>query len=177
MYGAYQPYDNPGDDLLAQTAQLSIFFSLVASIVTNAYPNDPIMSALLPLFLAVPIALMVLFELELLERFKGLVEPDGDGNVQFLGRIVLYVHRMANSQIERACSTSGRGEVSNAERDERLKVLLSVKALRRRSSARRKSSVKKGTNTRPGSSRGSNVSSVTVRSSGARLHSHDELDT
>jgi hypothetical protein len=75
MYGVYQPYDDPGDDLLAQTAQLSIFFSLVASIVTNAYPNDPVMSALLPLFLAVPIALMILFELELLEKFKELMEP------------------------------------------------------------------------------------------------------
>jgi len=60
MYGVYQPYDDPGDDVLAQMAQLSIFFSLVASIVTNAYPNDPVMSALLPLFLAVSIALMVL---------------------------------------------------------------------------------------------------------------------
>eukprot|EP00966_Prymnesium_polylepis_P121748 2814148-Prymnesium_polylepis.1 len=150
-------------------AQLSIFFSLVASIVTNAYPNDPVMSALLPLFLAGPIALMVLFELELLERFKRLMEPDEDGNVQRIGRIVLHVRRMANSQTERVCSTSGRGEVSMAERDERLKVLVSVTALRRRSSARRmlvsvkalrrssarrKTSVTEGSNTRPGLSQG-----------------------
>ena len=154
MYGVYQPYDDPGDDLLAQTAQLSIFFSLVASIVTNAYPNDPVMSALLPLFLAVPIALMVLFELEVLERFNGIVKPDEDGNVLWIGRIVLHVRRMANSQIERVCSTSGRSEVSKAERDERLKVLIRVKALRRRFSARRTMSVRKGSNTRPVSSLG-----------------------
>jgi hypothetical protein len=154
IYGVYQPYDDPGDDLLAQMAQLSIFFSLVASIVTNAYPNDPVMSALLPLFLAVPIALMVLSELELLKRFKRLMEPDEDGNVQWIGRIVLHVCRMANSQIERVCSTSGRGEVSKAERDERLKVLVSAKALRREPSERRKTSVTKGSNTRPGLSQG-----------------------
>jgi len=154
IYGVYQPYDDPGDDVLSQMAQLSIFFSLVASIVTNAYPNDPVMSALLPLFLAVPIALMLLFELELLERFKGLVEPDEDGNVQWIGRIVLHVCRMANSQIERVCGTSGRGEVSKAERDERLKVLIRVKALRGRHSARRTTSVRKGSNTRPVSSLG-----------------------
>ena len=152
IYGVYQPYDDPGDDILAQMAQLSIFFSLVASIVTNAYPNDPVMSALLPLFLAVPIALMVFFELELLERFNGLVEPDEDGNVQWIGRIVLHVRRMANSQIERVCSTSGRGEVSKAERDERLEVLNRIKALRGRSSARSTSSVRKESNTRPVSS-------------------------
>jgi hypothetical protein len=40
MYGVYQPYDDPSDDILAQMAQLSIFFSLVASIVTNVYPNE-----------------------------------------------------------------------------------------------------------------------------------------
>eukprot|EP00966_Prymnesium_polylepis_P076087 1764105-Prymnesium_polylepis.1 len=61
---------------------------------------------------------------------------------------------MANSQIERVCSTSGRGEVSKAERDERLKVLVSAKALRREPSERRKTSVTKGSNTRPGLSQG-----------------------
>ena len=40
MYCAYSPYENDSDDLLASTAQLAIFFSLVASIVTNAYPNE-----------------------------------------------------------------------------------------------------------------------------------------
>ena len=40
MYGVYGPYESPNDDLLAQLAQLCIFFSLVASIVTNAYPDE-----------------------------------------------------------------------------------------------------------------------------------------
>jgi len=114
IYGVYQPYDDPGDDVLSQMAQLSIFFSLVASIVTNAYPNDPLMSALLPLFLAMPIALMVLFQLELLERFKRLMEPDEDGNVQWIGRIVLHVCRMANSQIERVSVSSAPEAAPNA---------------------------------------------------------------
>jgi hypothetical protein len=40
IYGVFEPYEDPGDDLLAQMAQLSIFFSLVASIVTNSYPDE-----------------------------------------------------------------------------------------------------------------------------------------
>ena len=150
MYGVYQPYDDPSDDLLAQTAQLSIFFSLVASIVTNAYPNDPVMSALLPLFLAVPIALMILFELELLEKFKELVEPDEEGNVKCIGRIMLHIGRGAISQVERMCGTTGSDEAGKVEHNERLKVLFSVKGLRRRSSARRKTSMRKGFTTHPG---------------------------
>ena len=153
MYGVYQPYDDPGDDLLSQTAQLSIFFSLVASIVTNAYPNDPVMSALLPLFLAVPIAFMILFELELLTKFKELMKPDEEGNVKCIGRVMLHVGHRAISQIERMCGTTGSGDAGKIERDERLKVLVSVKALRRRSSARWETSMRKGSTTRPGLSK------------------------
>ena len=40
MYGVYAPYEDSGDDILAQMAQISIFFSLCASIVTNAYPDE-----------------------------------------------------------------------------------------------------------------------------------------
>jgi hypothetical protein len=40
MYCTFSPYEDPADDLLASMAQLSIFFSLVASIVTNAYPDE-----------------------------------------------------------------------------------------------------------------------------------------
>ena len=40
MYTHFAPYEAPDDDLLAQMAQLSIFFSLVSSLVVNAYPDE-----------------------------------------------------------------------------------------------------------------------------------------
>ena len=40
LYCVYAPYEDAGDDVLAQVAQMSIFFSLCASIVTNAYPDE-----------------------------------------------------------------------------------------------------------------------------------------
>ena len=40
MYCAFAPYESPSHDSLAQMAQLCIFFSLVASLVTNAYPDE-----------------------------------------------------------------------------------------------------------------------------------------
>ncbi|KOO31505.1 mastigoneme-like protein [Chrysochromulina tobinii] len=78
-YGAYcvcAPYVENEDDILAQVAQVVIFFSLVSSLVTNAYPNDPIMSALLPALLAVPVILTVLFEMSLLKYLHRFTEPD-----------------------------------------------------------------------------------------------------
>jgi hypothetical protein len=76
-YGAYcvcAPYVKKEDDILAQVAQVVIFFSLVSSLVTNAYPNDPIMSALLPALLAVPVILTVLFETPLLKYLRRFTE-------------------------------------------------------------------------------------------------------
>eukprot|EP00966_Prymnesium_polylepis_P201589 4670874-Prymnesium_polylepis.1 len=88
MYCAYAPYVDPGDDKLASIAQFAIFFSLVASIVTDAYPDDPAMSILLPMFLAVPIALMVLYEIELLDKVWPLTELDDNGHVRCMGRVI-----------------------------------------------------------------------------------------
>jgi len=106
MYCSFAPYEEPADDVLASMAQLSIFFSLVASIVTSAYPDDPLMSALLPLFLAVPISLMVLFEVELLDKMKALTQPDDNGNVPRIGRAVLYVRNMATKTIDEPALTA-----------------------------------------------------------------------
>jgi hypothetical protein len=88
-YGAYcvcAPFTKEEDDLLAQVAQVIIFLSLVSSLVTNAYPNDPIMSALLPALLAVPVILTVLFEMSLLKYLHRFTEPDGEGKVGPAGR-------------------------------------------------------------------------------------------
>jgi hypothetical protein len=40
MYTHFAPYEGSSDGSLAQLAQLTIFFSLVASLVTNAYPEE-----------------------------------------------------------------------------------------------------------------------------------------
>jgi len=95
-YGAYcvcAPYVKNEDDILAQVAQVVIFFSLVSSLVTNAYPNDPIMSALLPALLAVPVILTVLFEMSLLKYLRRFTEPDGEGKVGPAGQWILAFRR------------------------------------------------------------------------------------
>lgn len=45
--------------ILAQAAQLTIFFNLLAKIITDQYPDDTFMQAVLPILLAVPIALAI----------------------------------------------------------------------------------------------------------------------
>jgi len=88
-YGAYcvcAPFMKEEDDILAQVAQVIIFLSLVSSLVTNAYPNDPIMSAFLPALLAVPVILTVLFETPLLKYLRRFTEAGvnsrGGGSVK-----------------------------------------------------------------------------------------------
>ena len=62
MYAHFAPYITPDDDTVAAASQTSIFFALLASLITSAYPDDVIMSALLPLVAAAPALLTVLFE-------------------------------------------------------------------------------------------------------------------
>ena len=81
MYGIYSPYIDYGDDLLAQIAQIMIFFTLLASLITNAYPEDPVMSVLLPGFLAVPPALAFIFETDFLPELKKLLLTREDGSI------------------------------------------------------------------------------------------------
>ena len=49
------------DNFLAQVSQAIIFFSLVSSVVTNAFPEDPVMQVLLPVLLAMPVILTIIF--------------------------------------------------------------------------------------------------------------------
>ena len=59
------------------------------------------MSALLPAFLAVPIALMVLFELGLVDQIESLTQPDDDGNISSIGRAILYVRNRATNTLDK----------------------------------------------------------------------------
>jgi hypothetical protein len=58
---AYSPYFRDDDNFLAQVSQVVIFFSLVSSVVTNAFPEDPVMQVLLPVLLAMPVILTIIF--------------------------------------------------------------------------------------------------------------------
>jgi hypothetical protein len=80
MQASFAPYANFHDDLLSQMCQISIFFSLLSSIVTNAYPDDPIMSTLLPVFLIVPPVIALIFESPLLDEMDKCKEPRADGS-------------------------------------------------------------------------------------------------
>jgi len=70
FYGIYQPYIDDDDDLLAQMAQVTIFFSLIASLVTDQYPDNPVMSVMLPVVLATPIAIAIVIETPLFDCLR-----------------------------------------------------------------------------------------------------------
>lgn len=91
-YGAYcvfSPYIDYDNDFLAQVAQIVIFFSLISSIITNSYPDDPVLSTLLPAFLVVPPSLAIVFESPLFNELRKVTEPDENGNVSCFGRCFL----------------------------------------------------------------------------------------
>ena len=118
-YGAYcvcAPYVKYEDDFLAQVAQVVIFFSLVSSLVTNAYPKDPIMSALLPALLAVPVILTVLFEMSLLEYLRSFIEPDAEGKVGPAGQWILAFRRHVVQITDRLAGARGQAEAKSVIR-------------------------------------------------------------
>ena len=63
IYASFAPFEDPLDDRLSTVCQLSIFFSLLASIVTNAYPNEPAMAVILPMLLVAPVVLAAVEDL------------------------------------------------------------------------------------------------------------------
>jgi hypothetical protein len=94
-YGAfcvYSPYIRDDDNFLAQVSQVIIFFSLVSSVVTNAFPEDPVMQVLLPALLVVPVILTFIFESPLLMYLRKFTDPDKDGNA---GQFILACRRHA----------------------------------------------------------------------------------
>lgn len=118
IYSAYAPYVDASDDNLSSVCQLSIFFSLLASIVTSVYPNDPIMEVLLPVLLIVPVVLAILTDgdnplLGMLLRSCSFVgSADGTGSdaksvglvghlIRRLRRRVLLVRDAATRQADR----------------------------------------------------------------------------
>eukprot|EP00966_Prymnesium_polylepis_P275855 6373918-Prymnesium_polylepis.1 len=92
------------------------------------------MNALLPLFLAIPILLMVLSEIEPFEKMKSLTQPDDDGNIPRIGRVILHVYDMTTEKIDRMIGGTDNEE-RVAQRNERLGVL--ARALSRAKSIRR----------------------------------------
>ena len=122
-YCAFAPYINSTDDLLSAICQLTIFFSLVASIVTKEFPNDHAMSVLLPVLLLLPIVLTFLSEIEFFSFCHSYLSRDDQkessvsqrlnacrkGFISWLDR-VLGTERMHNKFLNRL---QGTGNVHN----------------------------------------------------------------
>jgi hypothetical protein len=118
-YGAYcvcSPYIRDDDDFLAQVAQVIIFFSLVSSVVTNAFPEDPLMKVLLPALLAVPVILTFIFETPLLEFLRSFTEPDKEGNVGLAGQFILAFRRHTLRITDRLVGAVGQEEAKSGMR-------------------------------------------------------------
>jgi hypothetical protein len=118
-YGAYcvcSPYIRDDDDFLAQVAQVIIFFSLVSSVVTNAFPEDPLMKVLLPALLAVPVILTFIFESPLLEFLRSFTEPDKEGNVGLAGQLILAFRRHTLRITDRLVGAVGQEEAKSDTR-------------------------------------------------------------
>ena len=80
------------------TAPNAIFFSLVASIVTREYPNDPVMSVLLPVLLVVPAVLTFLSEVEFFGFCVDMLTNE-EHKLGFVGRHIMAVrdrHELRN---------------------------------------------------------------------------------
>jgi len=132
IYGVFAPYEKASDDLLAQMSQLSIFFSLVSSIVLSVYPDDTLMAVLLPFFLAMPILLVILLEVKLGALLRSFTEPDEAGGTTRTGRIVQFLSRQATVSIGRAIGSSNDEQARTTGHEERTEVLASAQGLRRR---------------------------------------------
>jgi len=111
MYGAFAPYIDAGDDILAQMAQITIFFSLLASIVTSLDPENSTMATLLPALILVPIALTFVFAVGLTDRLRALTQPDNDGKYSLVGHVVLTIRRESTANIDRLIGVSDAGEL------------------------------------------------------------------
>lgn len=109
----FAPYYDYGDDILAQVAQIAVFFSLVASIVTQAYPNDPVMAMLLPAFLTVPPVLAFVFETPILDELRGLTRPDDNGRVGCVGRLIRGIRHYMRHPVDLVLAVE-RGEQHRA---------------------------------------------------------------
>ena len=85
---------------------------------------------MLPAFLAVPILLTVVMELEVIDWLTALTEPDDNGNVSRIGRALLRISRMATEQTDRALRTKDADKRSERARDQRRRTLSRAKTLR-----------------------------------------------
>jgi|EP00966_Prymnesium_polylepis_P311053 hypothetical protein len=88
------------------------------------------MSVLLPAFLAVPILLTLVMELEVIDWLTALTEPDDNGNVSRIGRALLRVSRMATEQTDHALRSNDADKRSQRARDQRRRTLSRAKTLK-----------------------------------------------
>ena len=109
LYAGFAPYADPRDDMLATICQVSIFFSLVASIVTRAWPEDDVMRVLLPMLVIVPPLLAFMFESPLLDELNKLFLRDEEGKLGRWGAAVLTVCEWFTFKLDQAIGTRRSG--------------------------------------------------------------------
>jgi hypothetical protein len=110
---------------------------LVSSVVTNAFPEDPLMKVLLPALLAVPVILTFIFETPLLEFLRSFTEPDKEGNVGLAGQFILAFRRHTLRITDRLVGAVGQEEAKSGMRavwEEHSKELGASALVRARSS-------------------------------------------
>ena len=104
-YCAFAPYENRSDDVLSAVCQVAIFISLVASIVTNAFPNDPAMSVLLPALLFLPPALSMLFEIKFFEFLSSMLSAEEGKRPGWLGQPLQSCRNACVNRLDRLLGT------------------------------------------------------------------------
>ena len=133
VYCSYAPYIDRGDDILSAVCQASIFFSLAASAVTNLLPDDPSMTVLLPMMLAVPVCLALFFESPLMDLIHEAISLREDGTLSSTGRLWRAVSEASLEMLDWALSTA---QSSSSGRSREIEL-----ELKRAGSSRRRGSI------------------------------------
>ena len=86
MYTGLRPFIKPKDDMLAQVAQIAIFFALLAGLMIQTNADSPAIDVILMLMLIVPPTLALIFNTPLLDQVKTLYISKKSGKKTILGR-------------------------------------------------------------------------------------------
>ena len=127
MHCTWAPYIDDGDDLLSSLCQLSIFFSLCASVITNEYPDDATMSALLPVVIVTPAVMAFAFQAGFLDQFISKRGGHSDDHCvdrlikKSTGKIVIVLDRLLGTKKKASHSEELERRLSQKQaRDERI---------------------------------------------------------
>ena len=101
-------------------SQIIVFFSLCGSLVTNSFPDDPVMRAMLPALLAVPVTLVIVFFTPVYDHARRLTQPGEDGSMGVVGRCIRATRHEATRILDLLVGTAdvhSTREVVRSRRD------------------------------------------------------------